>query len=174
MTMMEFAPWLRDINRLVAGENAPAPFMPPADVIVSEEGVSVYMDVPGLRTDNLEIELESDTLTVRGERPFPYQQDGEQRVWRHVERRFGRFERSLRVPGGLDTDSIEASMADGVLTMAIPRPQSLKPHRVQIRAGGDGGDGDGQPTIEGSGQEQARTERAAEQQSQTEGSAASA
>jgi len=139
MTMMEpFAPWLRDINRFIAGQNAPAAFIPPADVIVTDRGVTIHMDVPGLTTDDLEIDLENDTLTVRGERPFPYQEEdgnGEQRVWRHVERRFGRFERSLRVPGGLNPDAVEASMADGVLTMAIPRPEQPKPHRVRIHPG---------------------------------------
>jgi HSP20 family protein len=144
MTMMEFAPWLRDLNRFMAGESQPAAFIPPADVLVSEDGVEVYMDVPGLRTDDLEIELENDTLSVRGERGFPYQTEGEQRVWRHIERRFGRFERSLRVPGGLDPESVEATIADGVLAISIPRPESLKPRRVQIRAASGDGSGDGQ------------------------------
>ena len=135
MTMMEpFAPWLRDVNRFIAGQNAPAAFIPPADVIVTDRGVTIHMDVPGLTTDNLEIDLENDTLTVRGERPVPYQEEGngKHRVWRHIERRFGRFERSLRVPGGLNPDAVDASMADGVLTMAIPRPEQPKPHRVEI------------------------------------------
>jgi HSP20 family protein len=140
MTMMEpFAPWLRDINRFIAGQNAAAAFIPPADVIVTDRGVTIHMDVPGLTTDDLEIDLENDTLTVRGERPFPYREEGngEQRVWRHIERRFGRFERSLRVPGGLDPDAVEASIADGVLTMAIPRPEQPKPHRVHIHPGSE-------------------------------------
>jgi HSP20 family protein len=140
MTMMEpFAPWLRDLNRFMTGESAPAAFMPPADVLVSESGVTVHMDVPGLRSDDLDIELENDTLTIRGERRFPYQAEGEERVWRHIERRFGRFERSLRVPGGLDPDAVEASIADGVLTLSIPRPEALKPHRVQIQSAAGNG-----------------------------------
>jgi HSP20 family protein len=60
-------------------------------------------------------------------------------VWRHVERRFGRFERSLRVPGGFDANAVEASISEGVLTMSIPRPEQPKPHRVQIRAGSGNG-----------------------------------
>src|SRR3954452_9081472 len=150
MTMMEFAPWLRDLNRFMAGESQPAAFIPPADVLVSENGVEVYMDVPGLRTDDLEVELENDTLSVRGERGFPYQTEGEQRVWRHIERCFGRFERSLRVPGGLDPESVEAVMADGVLTLKIPRPEALKPHRVEIRADAAGEQSEGRREIEGS------------------------
>jgi HSP20 family protein len=151
MTMMEpFAPWLRDINRFVAGQNAPAAFIPPADVIVTDRGVTIHMDVPGLTTDELEIDLENDTLTVRGERPFPYQEErnGKERIWRHIERRFGRFERSLRVPGGLNPDAVEASMADGVLTMAIPRPEQPKPHRVRIHPGSGQ-----QPAVEGTASE---------------------
>jgi HSP20 family protein len=49
---------------------------------------------------------------------------------RRIERRFGKFERSLRVPGGLDPDAIDAAMADGVLTLRIPKPESANPHRA--------------------------------------------
>jgi HSP20 family protein len=133
-TMMEpLAPWLREINRLLTTEGTIAAFVPPADVLVDDDGVSVYMDVPGLTTDNLEIELEHDTLTVRGERPFPYTNEG--RALRRIERGFGRFERSLRVPTGLDPASVEASLSDGVLSMRIPKPEQLRPRRVEIREG---------------------------------------
>jgi HSP20 family molecular chaperone IbpA len=75
MTMLTepHAPWLRDLNRLFTSEGAVSSFIPPADLIVGDDGVAVYMDVPGLNADSLEIELENDTLTVRGERPYPYQ-----------------------------------------------------------------------------------------------------
>jgi HSP20 family protein len=172
MTMMEpFAPWLRDINRFIAGQNAPAAFIPPADVIVTDRGVTIHMDVPGLTTDELEIDLENDTLTVRGERPFPYQDEGngKQRVWRHVERRFGRFERSLRVPGGLNPDAVDASMADGVLTMAIPRPEQPKPHRVQIHPGSRQ-----QRTVEGTASEGTATSGAGDGDASEAGNAQSA
>jgi HSP20 family protein len=95
----------------------------------------VYMDVPGLNADTLEIELENDVLTVRGERPFPYATEDGDRSVRRIERRFGKFERSLRVPRGLDPDSVEASLVDGVLTLRIPKPESQKPRKVQIKTG---------------------------------------
>jgi HSP20 family protein len=137
MTMLTeaHAPWLRDLNRLFTTEGAVAAFIPPADVIVSDEGVTVYMDVPGLNADSLEIELENDVLTVHGERPFPYATEDGERSVRRVERRFGKFERSLRVPRGLDPDAVEASLVDGVLTLRIPKPESQKPRKVQIKAG---------------------------------------
>ena len=52
---------------------------------------------------------------------------------RHIERAFGRFERTLRVPRGLDPDAIRAPPHDGVLTLQIPKPESLKPRKIQVQ-----------------------------------------
>jgi HSP20 family protein len=148
MTMISepFAPWLRDLNRLFTAEGAGTGFVPPADVIVHDDGVTVHMDVPGLNPESLEIEIENDVLTVRGERRPPAEiQDGERTV-RRIERRFGRFERSLRVPRGLDPNAIDAAMADGVLTLRIPKPESAKPHRIQVKAGDAQGQLEQSPT----------------------------
>jgi HSP20 family protein len=112
-------------------------FDPPADVLVDQDGVTVYMDVTGMSPDTLEIELVNDVLSIRGERPFPCENRGDE-VIRRIERGFGRFERSLRVPPGLEPDAIQARLSDGVLELRIPRPESMKPHRIPIQAS-DGG-----------------------------------
>jgi HSP20 family protein len=133
-TLMEpYAPWLRDLNRLFTVESAAPRFLPPADVLVTDEGVMVYMDVPGLSTEQLDVELENDTLTVRGERPYPYTGEGMERAVRRIERGFGAFERTLRVPRGLDPDAVEASLHDGVLSLRIPKPPTPEPHHIPIR-----------------------------------------
>jgi HSP20 family protein len=142
MFLEPFAPLFdlqRDFNRF-AGTGI-RPFVPAADVLVTDEDVTVHMDVPGLSADNLEIELENDVLTIRGERPVPYAPQtngngGTAWQWQHVERSFGRFERTLRVPAGLDPEAIEASVTDGVLTLRLPKPEALKPRRIQINAAG--------------------------------------
>ena len=105
--------------------------MPPADVLVTDEGVTVHMDVPGVRPEALEVELEirhphrsrRAPVSVRRQRP----------AVKRVERGFGRFERTLRVSRDLDPNAIEASMTDGVLTLRLPKPESLKPRRIQIQ-----------------------------------------
>jgi HSP20 family protein len=137
MTMLTepHAPWLRELNRIFTSEGAVAGFMPPADVVVDDDGVTVHMDVPGLNAESLEIELENDVLTVRGERRPPHATEDGERGVRRIERRFGKFERSLRIPHGLDPDAIDASLADGVLTLRIPKPAAPEPHRVQIKTG---------------------------------------
>jgi HSP20 family protein len=142
MLMEPLAPWVRDLNRFASGGGR-APFTPPADILVTDQDVKVEMDVPGVSTENLEIELENDILTIRGERPFPYGDRDSDQASGRVERSFGSFERVLRVPRGLDPNAIEAELHDGVLTLRIPRPEPPKPHRIQIRheASGDGGAG---------------------------------
>jgi len=132
--MEQFPPWLRDVNRLFGQESgAVAGFVPPADVLIDDEGVHVYMDVPGLGRGDVEIELDSDVLTVRGERAFPYSTEGEGRAAQRIERGFGRFERSLRVPRGLDPETVEAALRDGVLQLRIPKPASQQPKKIEIR-----------------------------------------
>ena len=159
-TMVEpFAPWMRDLSRFLATPGGGSAFLPPADVLVREDGVMVYMDVPGLHTDDLEIELEQDMLTVRGERRPPW--ESLEGVSARIERTFGRFERTLRVTHGLDPDAIEASLDAGVLQLRLPKPEEHQPRKIAIKprtAQGDGaGAADGgaeqsmpeQPAVEG-------------------------
>jgi HSP20 family protein len=148
MDMTLFTPlfdtW-RDMDRLFATSGTMTrSFVPAADVVVTDDDVTVTMDVPGLKADDIAIELEGDTLTVRGERTSPYAtgKDDEGRVLRRLERGFGKFERVLRVPKGLDPDAITASIADGVLTVHIPMPETRKPRRIEIATG------DTQPALE--------------------------
>ena len=139
------------------GRGALRSFLPPADVSVTDEQVTVIMDVPGLKTSELDVELLGDRLTVRGERAFPHEGESEGRpAWRRFERGFGRFERILQVPEGLDPEAIVASLADGVLTLVIPMPEARKPHRISILGG------DQQPVIEAPEEAPAEHERGRE------------
>jgi HSP20 family protein len=136
------------------GRGALRSFLPPADVTVTDEQVTVVMDVPGLKASELDIELLGDRLTVRGERPFPHAGEDEgRRSWQRLERGFGKFERILQVPEGLDPDAIVASLTDGVLTLVIPMPEVRKPHRIAIQGA------DAQPAIEAPEESPAERER---------------
>ena len=136
----------RDIDRMFArggGGGAVRSFVPAADVVVTDDDVTVYMDVPGFKVDDIGIELVDDTRTVTGERAYPYaagQEEG--RVWQRLERGFGKFERVLRVPHGLDPEAVTADLVDGVLTLHIPKPEARKPRQIAI------GTGQSQPAIE--------------------------
>lgn len=145
-----FAPMFelsRDFDRLFSRPGVVRSFVPAADILVSDDAVDVYMDVPGFGVDDLDIELVDNTLTVRGERNYPYAMNGngngngDKRVWQRLERGFGKFERVLRVPDGLDADAITASMDAGVLTLHIAKPEAKRPRKIQIGGGA-------QPAIE--------------------------
>ena len=114
--------------------NAGRAFVPPADLTVTNDGVTVIIDVPGLNADSLEIELTGEVLTVRGERAYP-QLDREATKWYSFERGYGKFQRILQVPKGLDPDAVTAAIADGVLTIHVPLPEARKPRRIQVTSG---------------------------------------
>jgi HSP20 family protein len=134
---------LFDLTRdgMLFGTAAARAFVPPADLIVSDEAVTVTMDAPGLNANSLEIELTGEILTVRGERPYPQLNRGSTQ-WYRMERGYGMFQRILQVPKGLDPDAVTASIADGVLTIHVPLPEARKPRRIQITNGYQ------EPTIE--------------------------
>jgi HSP20 family protein len=161
-TMLQpFAPWMRDLSRFMNTPGAASAFLPPADVIVSDEAVMVYMDVPGIKADDLDIELENDMLTVRGERRPPWENLDD--CLARIERSFGAFERTLRVTSGLDPDAIEAEMSDGVLTLRLPKPAQPKPRRIDVRPGSASQPAAGsQPAQDGTSQAPADQETAGE------------
>jgi HSP20 family protein len=116
-------------DRSFAGNAWTRTFVPAADLLDKDE-VTVVMDVPGFKADDLEIELTDDVLTIRGERTWPYGKNHQ--GWFRFERGYGKFQRSIQVPKGLDPEKINASIADGVLTLRIPQPEALKPRKIEI------------------------------------------
>ena len=123
-----FTPLVTQLGRTAA-------FLPPADVTVSQGDLVLTMDLPGLTAEDVELELVDGYLMVRGARKRPEVTDGT--VFAHSERAFGRFERRVKVPDGVDADAITASMDNGVLSLIIPKPERLKPKSIAIGSGRD-------------------------------------
>ena len=124
--------WTDLLTPLVTQLNGTAAFVPPADVTVTDGDMVITMDLPGLKAEDLSIELLDGYLIVRGERTRP--EVGDARL-SHTERAFGRFERRIRLPEGVDPDGITASMDDGVLSLIVPKPQRMKPKVIAIDSG---------------------------------------
>ena len=108
-------------------------FHPAADVTISDNDVVLTLDLPGLTADDVEIELADGYLAVRGERRRPELPDGSRNA--HSERGYGRFERRIAMPDGVDPDAITASMDNGVLSLIVPKPDRMV--RTTIAIGGD-------------------------------------
>ena len=117
-------------------------WVPALDVWETENELVYAFDLPGIPQDKINIEVEDGTLTVSAEREREGEVSGE-RFYR-FERRFGTFTRTIGLPQGANEDSIRAEFRDGVLEIHVPKPEQVKPRRIQI-----GGSSE-QKTIEGS------------------------
>jgi HSP20 family protein len=113
---------------------------PAVDLLEREHSLVLRADLPGLKEDDVQIEVRDNVLTISGERQAE-SEDSEQGYYR-IERAFGSFSRSLTLPDGVDADKIEAHFEDGVLEVKIPKPEERKPKRISIG-------GKDQKTIEG-------------------------
>ena len=122
---------------------------PPMDLVEAEDHFLLRADLPGMREEDVNIEVRDNTLRISGERKAEHEQ--RERGWYRLERQFGKFSRALTLPEGINPDSIEASFDHGVLEVKIPKPEERKPRRIEIKAG----KGNGKPaTLEGTATEQ--------------------
>lgn len=108
-------------------------FDPAIDVRASESEVVFVCDVPGVKQENLEITIENHVLTIKGTRQF----DGNAKGQVMLGRAYGTFQRAYTLPNTLDEENLSANLADGVLTIHIPKHPKAKPRRIQIGGGSD-------------------------------------
>jgi HSP20 family protein len=108
-------------------------FMAPVDVRVGERNVVLTFDLPGLKADDIDIQVLDRELVLRGQRKRP--ETGEAGTWVHAERPFGSFERRIQLPDGVDADAITANMDAGVLSLIVPKPERLTPKSIRIGGG---------------------------------------
>jgi HSP20 family protein len=92
---------------------------PAADLVEKEKGYEISVELPGLDEKHIDIRLASGTLTIRGEKHE--EKEEKQKDYYLSERRYGSFQRSFRVPEGVDADKIEARYAKGVLSVTLPK-----------------------------------------------------
>jgi HSP20 family protein len=130
--MLPFDPFA-PLSTLVRPPLRSLAFVPAADVAVSDTDIVLTLDVPGLTSDDVSIEVADNTLIVRGERRRGDAPEGTQ--YAHVERGVGRFERSVRLPAGVDPDSVTASLENGVLSLIVPRSDHARPRTIRIESG---------------------------------------
>lgn len=104
----------------------------PLDVAESDDNYLVKATIPGINPDDLEITLEDDVLTLKGEILRDEELEG---VKYHVrERRHGSFSRSIRFPVTVNGDAVEATYNNGTLDLNIPKAEAVKPKRITINA----------------------------------------
>ena len=105
---------------------------PALDIYQTPSKIVVKAALPGVKPEDVNIDITGDTLTVKGESKA--EQEVKREDYLYQERRYGTFSRSVVLPGGLKSDKAEATMEDGVLTLTIPKAEEVKPKAIKVKA----------------------------------------
>lgn len=103
---------------------------PLADIHENKEGVKLYLDLPGVSKDGLEIDIDKNVLTIKGDIKLDLPENMKAR---YIELNTGVFERQFTLGDELDSENIDASLKQGVLELSIPRLQQHQPRKIEIK-----------------------------------------
>ncbi len=115
-------------------QSGSAGFVPAVDVYEDEKNIVLKLEVPGVKLEDLDIQLEKQRLTVKGERRFATEEKAEN--FHRIERRFGSFVRSFTLPQTVDNDGVSAGYDAGVLTITLAKKAEAQPKQVKIEIKG--------------------------------------
>jgi len=107
---------------------------PAVDMVRQDGELVITAEVPGIKVEDLDIEIEDNVLHIKGERSYEKKVEEEDRYL--SERFFGTFSRDILLPDGIDSEQLEASFKDGVVTIRVPVPEEVLPkaHKVEVKA----------------------------------------
>lgn len=108
-------------------------WLPALDVSESGDKVTVKAEIPGMEAKDIEISVVGDTLTIKGEKKV--EKEEKEESYHLMERSYGSFVRSIRMPAPVNADKIEASYKNGVLTITCPKKEEVKPKAIEIKTG---------------------------------------
>jgi len=120
----------QDFNRGQDELTTTTSFVPAVDVYEDEHKVTLKLEIPGISQEDLDISLENNTLTVRGERKFEKEEKEEN--FHRIERRYGSFARSFSLPSTLDPESVQANYENGVLKIELAKREEAKPKQIKV------------------------------------------
>src|SRR5580765_3841999 len=108
-------------------------FIPAVDVYEDEHKVVLKLEVPGVKQEDLDVQVENQTLTVRGQRTFEKEEKEEN--FQRIERRYGSFSRSFSLPPTISTESVKADYENGVLKIELAKREEAKPKQIKVNVG---------------------------------------
>ena len=104
---------------------------PETDVVETEREIRVHVEMPGLKRDHIEVDVENNVLTIRGEKREE-RTEGKEGRYHLAERRYGTFARSFVLPRDVDPENIQAAFEDGVLTVRIPKSEKARRRKIDV------------------------------------------
>lgn len=111
-------------------ELASSTWAPAVDIFETENELVMSAEIPGIDEKDIEIKLEDNTLTLKGERKF--EKETREENYHRIERSYGSFYRAFTLPNSVDVDKIHAEHENGILKITLPKRQELKPRNVKI------------------------------------------
>jgi HSP20 family protein len=121
-----------EFDRLMGRAFSRSTWVPALDVRETEDRYELSLDLPGLEAKDVSVNYEDGMLTVSGKRELSSEGSGE--TWHRIERSFGTFARSVRLPRAADGDKIEATFDKGVLAVSVPKIEAAKPRTIEVKA----------------------------------------
>ena len=106
---------------------------PSVDVSESDGSVVVKAELPGMESNDIDVDLTGNVLTIKGEKKIEEEKKEEERVYCR-ERFYGTFQRSFRLPAGVESDKVEANFKNGVLTVTVPKSEESKHKKIEIKS----------------------------------------
>jgi HSP20 family protein len=123
----------RLVQSLIGGAGSGDAWLPAADVSETEDAYVIEIELPGVRREDVNVELDGNELVVSGE----VKERSREGLLRRRTRRIGNFEYRVTLPGDLRADDVEASLAHGVLTVRVPKAQNTKHNRIDVTDASD-------------------------------------
>jgi HSP20 family protein len=108
-------------------------FVPPVDIYEDDHNITLKMEVPGVDQKDINITMENNTLTVRGERKF--EKDAKEENFHRIERRYGEFTRSFSLPNTVDSENVTANFDNGILNIKLAKRAEAKPKQIKVGTG---------------------------------------
>ena len=121
-----------DAGRGYRGDEAAATttWSPAVDIFETENDIMVKAELPGIERKDITLNLDNNVLTLKGERKF--EKETRQENYHRIERAYGGFSRAFSIPAIVDEEKIRADYKDGILTIALPKKEQVKPKQIKI------------------------------------------
>jgi HSP20 family protein len=118
-------------TRMLSEPRTGRPWTPAVDIYETENALVLQADLPDVDQKDIEVRVENNTLTIKGERQFEHE-DQPTKAYHRIERSYGTFVRSFAVPNTFDTEHVGAEYKNGVLAISLPKKEAAKPRQVKV------------------------------------------
>ncbi len=117
-------------QQVLAGPASSRPWIPAVDVVENQNELVIAADLPGVKKEDVDVQIEDGTLTLTGARKFEYEERKE--GFHRLERSYGSFRRAFTLPDSVDPEKVAAAFADGVLKITLTKKEIAKPRSIKV------------------------------------------